>query len=76
MICQKQVKRNIRTLLREWLLLRKHLKKLERKWPERGTRMAGREPKKLTDEQKKRLKDPKYLMALKAVKSSKKRTRR
>jgi len=38
--------------------------------------MANREPKKLTDEQKKRLKDPAYLMALKAAKSSKKRTQR
>ena len=38
--------------------------------------MANRELKKLTDEQKKKLKDPKYLMALKAVKSSKKRTQR
>ena len=39
--------------------------------------MANREPKKLTEQQKKRLKDPKkYLMALKAVKSSKKRIRR
>ena len=38
--------------------------------------MAGREPKKLTAEQKKRLKDPKYLMALKKVKSSKSRTQR
>ena len=38
--------------------------------------MANREPKKLTDEQKKKLKDPKYLMALKAVKNNKKRTRR
>ena len=38
--------------------------------------MAHREPKKLTEQQKKRLKDPKYLMALKAVKSSKKRTQR
>ena len=38
--------------------------------------MANREPKKLTDEQKKKLKDPKYLMVLKAAKSSKKRTQR
>jgi hypothetical protein len=38
--------------------------------------MANRELKKLTDEQKKKLKDPKYLMALKAVKNNKKRTRR
>ena len=38
--------------------------------------MAGKEPKKLTEQQKKRLKDPKYLMALKAVKNNKKRTRR
>ena len=41
--------------------------------------MANREPKKLTEQQKKRLKDPKYLMALKAVKkvkADKKRTQR
>ena len=38
--------------------------------------MANREPKKLTEQQKKRLKDPRYLMALKAVKNNKKRTQR
>ena len=38
--------------------------------------MANREPKKLTEQQKKRLKDPKILMALKAMKSSKKRPQR
>ena len=38
--------------------------------------MADKTPKKLTEQQKKRLKDPKYLMALKAVKSSKRRTQR
>jgi|TARA_R110002012_G_scaffold278106_1_gene465660 hypothetical protein len=37
--------------------------------------MAGKPAKKLTEQQKNRLKDPKYLMALKAMKSSKKRTR-
>ena len=30
--------------------------------------MAGRQPKKLTEQQKERLKDPRYLIALKAVK--------
>ena len=30
--------------------------------------MAGRQPKKLTEQQKERLKDPRYLIALKAIK--------
>ena len=37
--------------------------------------MAGKSNKKLTDAEKNRLKDPKTLMALKGLKSSKKRTR-
>ncbi len=51
-------------------------KRKPKKQPKRGTNMANREPKKLTEQQKKRLKDPKILMALKAMKSSKKRTQR
>jgi len=38
--------------------------------------MAGKSNKKLTDAEKNRLKDPKTLMALKGLKSSKKRTQR
>ena len=38
--------------------------------------MAGKAPKKLTEEHKKKLKDPAYLMAIKAVKPSKKQTKR
>jgi len=38
--------------------------------------MAERTNKKLTEEHKKKLKDPAYLMAIKAVKNNKKRTRR
>ena len=38
--------------------------------------MAGRTPKKLTAEQKNRLRDPKYIMALKAAKPLTKRSQR
>ena len=38
--------------------------------------MANREPKKLTDQMKKRLKDPGFFIAVKKVKADKKRTQR
>ena len=38
--------------------------------------MAGKSDRKLTDKMKKQLKDPAFFMAVKAVKSNKKRTQR
>ena len=51
-------------------------KRKAKKQPERGITMAGKTDKKLTDKMKKRLKDPGFFIAVKAVKANKRRTQR